>query len=118
MVPPVPPWFHSPVIARSLSTRSPTRIAAALREPSTPARLAMLMPCRATGTTIAMKSSAASTSASVKARLRLVGCIGQELVSEPVGGGGDLQRTLRALAQHKARHAGIIEITVGREPDH
>ena len=52
----------------SSSTRSAMRIAVALRCPSVPARLATLTPCIVTGLRIAIKSNAASTSASVNAR--------------------------------------------------
>src|SRR6266568_5614922 len=54
----------------SLSTRSATRAAWSLRWATSPARLAMRKPWTATGMTMAMNISAASTSASVKPALR------------------------------------------------
>src|SRR5207247_5997168 len=56
----------------SFNTRSAIRAATVLRCPTSPARFAMRNPSTATGMTMAMNASAASTSASVKAaRARL-----------------------------------------------
>src|ERR1051325_9851607 len=64
----VPLPCNWPVTDNSFSTRSAMRPATALRCPTCPARLATRRPCTATGMTMAMKASAASTSASVKPR--------------------------------------------------
>src|SRR4051812_46130488 len=97
------------------------RIAAALRWPTMPARLATDTPCIVTGIKIAMNNNAASTSASVKAReflrrwksVRIVA----NFVAEVVGGLNQRERAFRALANGDLRDARPVEKSVRRKTD-
>src|SRR5436190_16043528 len=106
----------------SFNTRSAIRAATALRWPTSPARFAMRSPSTATGMTIAMNASAASTSASVKAaRARLtadhgrVACL--NLIVQSVRAFRDPNRVARALAKHNLIGTGFADESVGLKAD-
>src|SRR4051794_9405093 len=103
------------------------RIAMVFRCPRIPARLDTLTACSVTGTKIAIKSSAARISASVKPRSplcrrrkcdanSLIGD-GPDLVAEVVGGRNQLQRALSALADDDPTNTRLVEETVRHKPD-
>src|SRR4051812_43361492 len=101
-------------------------MAAALRCPRMPARVAMLMPSIATGMMIAIIKSAARISTSVKAR-GLAGRImprliragdGANFIPQPVCRGTDLQRsTVLRQSYHDPGDAYFIDEPIRRKAD-
>src|SRR5260221_453140 len=104
-------------------TRSAMRAAAALRSPTSPARLATRTASTATGMTMAMNSSAASTSASVKpARARASAARHLEVVRvnfiiQAVAVGCDPYLVLAAFADDDRFGVRFADEAVGREAD-
>src|SRR6478609_10622061 len=114
--------FQFGVTMLSFKIFSATRAASRLRSANTPARLATRIACKATGITMAMKSSAASTSASVKAltpgpRRDALRRLIAHFITQPVCRQADPQRAAIAIHQLKTFRAAGADAAVRLEPD-
>src|SRR5580658_5823773 len=102
----------------SLRALLPMRAAIILRWPTSPATLATCKPCKATGITMAISNSAASTSASVKAERDDLAADGRFNIILQMGWrfrDPDLHAV--SLTQVDAGRAGVADKAVGLEPD-
>src|SRR3954462_2259422 len=111
------------VIIVSFRTRSATRIASPFRSATWPDRLATFSPCTATGTTMAMKASAARASASVKPaqpRLaqRVPDNVGLNFIVQLISALRDPNRFTRVLLDHNALRARLIDKSVRLKSQH
>src|SRR5688572_20850711 len=123
-----PRWelpFIRPVTLASFSTRSATRAATDFRKPTCPARLAMRSPSTATGITMAINASAASTSTSVNAEAgrpylaaRDGRVVGLNFIGQAIGGLHDSNRMIIPLRQCDPFRAGFADKTVGQKTNH
>src|SRR3954468_18395284 len=110
-----------PVTATSFKSRSAMRVATSLRWPTCPTRLATRNASIATGITIAMKTSAASTSTSVKPfRLAAQYSVVINLLNfipQPICALADPQHLFFTLTQLNAWRARFRDRAIGQKPD-
>src|SRR6266446_3697223 len=108
--------FQLVVTIFSLRIRSATSAASLLRAATSPARLAMLSPSNATGIRMAMKTSAASTSARVKPEWLLVGA-SANFIAQVVARLAEPYRVSRSPAQMEQVWTAFIDGSVGQKTD-
>src|ERR1700722_3880271 len=114
-----PVFCNCAITLSSLRTLLPMRAATILRWPTSPAVLATCNPCKATGMTMAINSSAASTSASVKPERRrdALAAVGLNFIFQMRRCFRDPDLCACSLAQVHVLRAGVADKTVGLKSD-